>query len=182
MRRSPEAATVGRLADLPEQRREALLRHFAYDGTYGGLDYDGVDDLVREPSTVPCLRRRRAAPEPNLTTALGSDGHYHLFRATVPVCAGKPRRGDGGYLHEQAVHWWVTGTGCHPNPRPGGPAARQGRVVRWQVELLEVGIDPALVAVVELVFGLEQRAPVDLDSPLVVADHLGIVVGLQSGV
>ncbi|WP_158566467.1 endonuclease domain-containing protein [Micromonospora craterilacus] len=145
--RSLDLPVVGTLADLPEHRREAALWHFAYDWTYGGLDYDGVDDLVRDQSPLPCLRRPHPGSAQDLTAVLGSDGRYHLCRDNGPVCASKRRRSDGasGYRHEQTVRWWVSSIGYHTRLRLGTTAVRHERIVQWQVELTQASIDPALV-------------------------------------
>ncbi|MEU5942873.1 endonuclease domain-containing protein [Micromonospora sp. NPDC047548] len=142
------ATVAGGLVDLPEHRRDALLWHFAYERMYCGLDYDAVDELVREQSPVPCLSQ---APGPerekNITAALGSDGRYHLCHGPVPVCGSRPCRGNGSgvYRHQEEVRWWLSAAGYHISIPPGAAAVRQVRVVRWLVELVEVGIDPALV-------------------------------------
>ncbi|MGI5521831.1 endonuclease domain-containing protein [Micromonospora sp. CA-259024] len=136
------------MADLPEHRREALPWHFAYDKLHGSLDYVGVDELVRQQSPVPCLRRApERQREQSVTAALGSDGRYHLCHGDGPACGRKPRRGDnsGLYLHQQELRWWHSDTVHHLHAPRGVTAVRQVRVARWLVELVEVDIDPALV-------------------------------------
>lgn len=143
-----QAERVTRLADLPEHRRDALLWHFAYEGTYGGLDYEGVDDLVQERSSRLCLPANRAVETvPAFTAALGTDGRYHLCRENVPVCGGTRRRSDAaiGYRHELRHHWWVSLSGYHARASEAAAARRHERIVGWVVQLVGEHIDPVQV-------------------------------------
>jgi hypothetical protein len=143
------------LDELPEHRREALLWRFALE-----LDYDGMDDLVRERSQRPCRVARLAglaAPdstglESAAVAVLGDDGRYHLRTGDRLVCAtrGRHRAAAGGYPHKQWCYWWVGDTGEYRIQAPPGvayePRRHRSRTVSWVVRLTGQTQPLALVA------------------------------------
>lgn len=116
------ALPVVGLADLPEHRQELLLWRHALE-----LDYDGVDDLVRENSPRPC--RWESGPWPADTAdqvaIRGDDGRYHLCVDGHPMCAresqSEPANQPAQHHHEQWCFWWTDGTRYRVQQPPGLP-------------------------------------------------------------
>ncbi|WP_203935537.1 endonuclease domain-containing protein [Planosporangium mesophilum] len=140
------------IEDLPVHRREALLWRYALD-----LDYDGVDDLVREAADIPC--RWDWGPDAiaeECVAVVGDDGRYHLVVNGEPQCAVERERGDpaGAVRHGQWCYWWTDGARYRVQAPPGswGPdgliCGEQGHLdVSWLVTLTDAVADPALVPV-----------------------------------
>jgi recombination endonuclease VII len=138
------------LDDLPEHRREALLWRYTLE-----LDYDGVDDLVREAAGSQCnLLWDAPAASEDCTAILGDDGRYHMLVDGSPRCAEQRRHDDlvATILHHQWCHWWTDGSRYRAQPPPDS-WSREGLTygctdtvtVEWQVTLTEAVTDPVLV-------------------------------------
>src|SRR5438067_3448358 len=136
--------------DLPEHRREALLWRYTLE-----LDYDGVEDLVREAAGSQCnLLWDAPAASEDCTAVLGDDGRYHMLVDGSPRCAEQRRHDDlvATILHHQWCHWWTDGSRYRAQPPPHS-WSREGLTygctdtvtVEWQVTLTEAVTDPVLV-------------------------------------
>lgn len=139
------------LDELPEHRREHLLWWHALE-----LDYDGVQDLVRERAQRPCVWRYPGTPD-TLTEAaavLGDDGRWHLQLDESLICGEnghrRPRRKEKGrFGHEQWCYWWTDGLSYRVQAPsvigPELPAGSRQRTVQWTFTLTDAVLAPELV-------------------------------------
>jgi hypothetical protein len=158
------------LDDLPERRREALLWRYALE-----LDYDGVNDLVKNADPRGCMSQLNLDNEPIAGPAeLGDDGRFHLRIDGRICCAQNRRRGDPSDLvrHHIGYGWWTDGHNYRRQPPPmrnGVPVPGEfhGTRVRWIFTLTGVTQNPELVPIRQRCCPDYYWPPqLDLDSPV----------------
>lgn len=135
------------LADLPEARREYHLWRYGL-----WLDYDGVEELLRELSPIPCSRLGHWADLSDglaeRVAVFGDDGRFHLLIGDRLACARAAADPDGTHPHQQWVSGWWTGT-RFTSTDPGDGTRSRYLEAAWPVRLTGTRLDAALVECAE---------------------------------
>lgn len=130
------------LEDLPEHRREPLMRRFAIDLRLATGEEPTKDDvlaLMRERAAWGCAVGRGDVP-PVREAVLGDDGRYHLRVDGRQYCVRAGR-------HRQHCLWWTDGDRYRIQAPSGHPRGEYGSsVLTWTVTFTDVVTDPALVS------------------------------------
>jgi len=139
-----------RLEDLPEPRRIAWLWKHVLE-----LDYDGVEQLVRDRARTPCAwdANRGSLDLTGLVAVLGTDGRFHLRSRDGRAVCERTRRErlrapnpDPIIDHESYLIWSTDGTNYRIHPPNGAwDGVTHTVTFRWSVHLTDSEADPSAV-------------------------------------